>query len=70
MRLSRNCTAKVKKFKKMSFENVKIAKKETSNANTNSSGKGKPKGLNPKKPKEEMNPINTLTINFQACSIQ
>lgn len=41
-------------IKKMSFENVKIAKKETSNANTNSSGKGKPKGLNPKKPKEEI----------------
>ena len=38
----------------MSFENVKITKKETSSGNNNPSVTGKPKGLNPKKPKEEI----------------
>jgi hypothetical protein len=44
----------VEEIKGMGFESVKITKKETSNGNNSSSGKRKPKGLNIKKPKEEI----------------
>tara|TARA_R110000868_G_scaffold113520_2_gene304580 strand:- start:4893 stop:9707 length:4815 start_codon:yes stop_codon:yes gene_type:complete len=41
-------------IKKIGFANVKITKKDSSSGNTNTSSHGKSKGLNPKKPKEEI----------------
>ena len=41
-------------IKKIGFANVKITKKDIQNGNNSPSGKGKPNGLNPKKPKEEI----------------
>jgi hypothetical protein len=41
-------------IKKIGFANVKITKKDIQNGSNNPSGKGKPRGLNPKKPKEEI----------------